>query len=139
MSFCCTPQRPRRQPSQFIITLTWLDFHFQYFHFSFSFLNSCSSRNSSCLTAAFRPPTSIDCLRVRREGENNYLFEPSAMTEMATDNPPAGVKQLGHVGSNDMRWRGVKEPAARKAAKRLFTPLIQDSFTFYSVMINGGG
>ena len=61
------------------------------------------------------------------------------MTEMATDNPPAGVKQLGHVGSNDMRWRGVKESAARKAAKKLFTPLIQDSFTFYSVMINGGG
>ena len=44
------------------------------------------------------------------------------MTEMATDNPPAGAKQISHVGSNDMRWRGVKEPAARKAAKKLFTP-----------------
>ena len=49
-------------------------FHDQYFYFSFSFLNfsspllnSCSSRNSSCLTAAFFPPTSVDCLQEEKE------------------------------------------------------------------------
>ena len=71
-STCFVPRIPQSRPSCFL-----------FIHLLF---NSRSSRNSSCLTAAFLPPTSVDCL------EEDIL--DVTLVVMATNNTPARAKSF---------------------------------------------